>query len=447
KDVSEEELEDIVGYPIKIPVDCYWHQAVSKQNLTKSIVDALRKIAEVNTQIKDAINFFLEAYLNRLVGEPSIDIALRDVVNIFNSVDFGELETDILGDAYEWLISYFAPQKAKAGELFTPREIVELLVRLLDPNKERNKILDPAAGSGGMLIYAYKYVKNNYGEDVAKELKLVGQELKDINYAILVLNFVLHGIPLDNPNVKLYRGDSLLNPLFRNEKFDIVIFNPPWNQDGYGEENLAKSTVKEYFIKYGYPPNNSADWAWIVLAINSVNENGKVGIVIDQGCLFRGGKEKELRKKIIEEDLIECVISTPPKLFYNTGAPAAIIIFNKNKPTERKNKILFIDASNYYEDHPEVRRLDRLSKEGIDKIVNAYKNFVEEKGFSKIVDITEIIKNDYNLNVSLYITPVFDEEFSIEDLSKEISEYFKLREELREIEEKLINHVKEIVRL
>jgi type I restriction enzyme M protein len=174
----------------------------------------------------------------------------------------------------------------------------------------------------------------------------------------------------------------------------------------------------------------------------SAKENGRVGIVIDNGCLFRGGSEKAIRSKIIERDWVECVILLPEKLFYNTGAPGAILIFNKNKPAERKNKILFINASNEFIPHPSVRRLNSLSKENIEKIAGAYERFVEEAGFSRVVDRKEVVENDYNLNVTLYVMPV--EEGEQIDIIKEWRELKELERERQEIASKLEQYISEI---
>jgi len=163
----------------------------------------------------------------------------------------------------------------------------------------------------------------------------------------------------------------------------------------------------------------------------SAKENGRVGLVVDNGCLFRGGAERTIRSKVIEKDWIECVILTPEKLFYNTGAPGAIIIFRKNKPQERKNKILFINASNEYIPHPSVRRLNTLSPENINKIVEAYRKFVDIAGFCRVVNVEEVRKNDYNLNVTLYVMPI--EKSEQIDIIKEHEELKALEKERHEV--------------
>jgi len=274
-------------------------------------------------------------------------------------------------------------------------------------------------------------VREKYGKE--EKLLLYGQEYNPDIYGLCKLNLVAHGIT----DAFIEFGDSLLYPRFTEggklKQFDVVIANIPWNQDGYGEETLKKADFKERF--FDYPPNNTADWAWVQHMLASAKENGRVGLVVDNGCLFRGGAERTIRSKVIEKDWIECVILTPEKLFYNTGAPGAIIIFRKNKTQERKNKILFINASNEYIPHPSVRRLNTLSKENINKIVETYRKFADIGGFSRVVDISEVRKNDYNLNVTLYVMPVEEKEQI--DISQEFQELMKIEEERKKVTEDL----------
>jgi len=337
----------------------------------------------------------------------------------------------------------FAPTRAKEGEIYTPREVIRLLVEILDP-KPGESVYDPCHGSGGMLIISYLYVAEKYGEEGARRLFLYGQERSPTIYAISWMNLLLHDIR----NANLAREDTLDHPMFREgdklKQFDVVMANVPWNQDGYGEDRLKKADLSERF-RFGYPPKNTADWAWIQHMLASAKENGRVGLVIDNGCLFRGGKEKAIRMRIVKRDWIECVILLPEKLFYNTGAPGAIIIFNKNKPPERRGNILFINASSEYIPHPSVRRLNSLSKENIRKIVEAYRKFAEIPGFSRVVGIEEVKNNDYNLNVTLYVMPIEEEEPI--DIAKEFSELKKLEVERQEVERKLEQYISQLAQL
>jgi len=264
--------------------------------------------------------------------------------------------------------------------------------------------------------------------------------------AIAKLNFILHGI--EKNLVKIQVGDSLKKLKFdENLQFEVdyVVANPPWNQDGYGEETLGNDTSLRKIYKYGFPPNNTADWAWIQLMLYYAKK--KVGIILDQGALFREGKEKAIREKIVNDDLIEAIILLPEKLFYNTQASGIIIIFNKEKQEDRKRKILFIDATDLYVKHPEVRKLNKLSDEHIQKIVETYREFKTIPGFSRVVDIEEILKNDYNLNVSIYVTKIQNNNSvsidEIEGLWKDIEEIKKEREkkekELEEIIKIIVN--------
>ncbi|MEM3368467.1 MAG: class I SAM-dependent DNA methyltransferase [Nitrososphaerales archaeon] len=436
---AEKEAEKF-DYTFKIPKQFLWDEITKDvKNLPERLATAISEVAKLNTELQGVINRvdFLEFARNQENRE-----LLRQLVELFNKYDLGgeEVSPDILGDAYEHILMKFAPQKAKEGEIYTPREVIRLMVEILDP-KPGKSVYDPCCGSGGMLILSYSHVAEKYGEEETRKLFLWGQERNPEIYAVCQMNLILHDIK----NANLANGDTLDYPRFRENgrlrQFDIVIANPPWNQDGYNEERLKKAEFRERFF-FGYSPQNSADWAWIQHMLASAREDGKVGIVIDNGCLFRGGAEKAVRSKIIEKDWIECVILLPEKLFYNTGAPGAIIIFNKNKPQERRDKILFINASNEFIPHPSVRRLNSLSKENIEKITNAYEKFAEIAGFSRVVDKKEVIDNDYNLNVTLYVMPI--EEGEQINISKEFSELKELEKERQEVAKKLEEYISEL---
>jgi type I restriction enzyme M protein len=257
------------------------------------------------------------------------------------------------------------------------------------------------------------------------------------------MNLYIHDIR----NAQLTLGDTLLYPKFKESErvkdFDMVIANPPWNQDGYDEEILKKGEFWRERFRYGFTPRQSADWAWIEHMLASANDKtGRVGVVIDNGCLFRGGKEKAIRTGVLNADLIETVILLPEKLFYNTGAPGAVIILNKNKPGERKGKVFFINASKEYQQHPEVRKLNQLGDNHIKKIVEAYKELKNEDGFSKVVEIEKIKENDYNLNVTLYVFP--EEETEEIDVTKEWRELKGIEKEIFAIEEKIEGYLIEL---
>jgi type I restriction enzyme M protein len=439
--LSEEEAKEEAKKPewhsgFDIPEWCLWKNIRKEtERLPEKLSSVMKELAKRNPDLRD---IFERVDFMQFASNPENKEILRQLVEVFSEKSLEEVSPDVLGDAYEWILSYFAPQKAKEGEVYTPREVIRLMVEILDP-KQNSSIYDPACGSGGMLIISYNYMKEKYGNVKAS---LYGQEVNPLTLALAKMNLILHGII----DYHLELGDTLLYPRFKEngslKKFDICLTNPPWNQDGYGEETLKKGEFWRERFEYDFPPRQSADWAWIQHLLASTKDNGKAAIVIDNGCLFRGGKEKVIRAKIVEEDLIECVILLPEKLFYNTGAPGVIIVFNKDKPNERKRKILFINASNEYVKHPEVRRLNMLSKENIEKIVKAYREFKDIEGFSRVVDIEEVKNNDYNLNVTLYVFPMEKEEEI--DVVKEYKELLNLENERNQVENQIKMYLDEI---
>ncbi|MEM3833321.1 MAG: N-6 DNA methylase [Thermoprotei archaeon] len=436
---AEKEAENEVYHTFNLRRELLWDEITKDiKKLPENLSNALIKIAELNPELKGVIDKF--SFLGFTTQEHRVK--LMQLIELFNQYNFSNkyVSSDIVGDAYEHILYRFAPTQAKEGEVYTPREVIQLLVEILDP-KPGESVYDPACGSGGMLIVSHKYVREKYGKE--EKLLLYGQEYNSDIYGLCRLNLIAHGIT----DAFIEFGDSLLYPRFteggRLKQFDVVIANVPWNQDGYGEETLKKADFKERY--FDYPPNNTADWAWVQHMLASAKENGRIGLVVDNGCLFRGGAEKTIRSKVVEKDWIECVILTPEKLFYNTGAPGAIIIFNKNKPYERRDKILFVNASNEYIPHPSVRRLNSLSKENIEKIVEAYRRLTSIPGFSRVVDKSEIVGNDYNLNVTLYVMPV--EEAEKMDISKEFSELKELEREREEVGKKLEQYISEIIKV
>ena len=439
---AEEEAERTADfYTFNIPREFLWDEVTKDvRNLPERLATGISEVAKLNRELDGVVNRvdFLEFARNQENRE-----LLRQLVELFNKYDLGgeEVSPDVLGDAYEHILMKFAPDKAKEGEIYTPREVIRLLVEILNP-KPSESVYDPCCGSGGMLILSYSHVAEKYGEAEAGRLFLFGQERNPTIYAICQMNLLLHDIR----NGHLANGDTLDYPRFGDEagrldRFDVVIANPPWNQDGYGEDRLKKADFRERFV-FGFCPQNTADWAWIQHMLASAKESGRVGIVIDNGCLFRGGREKVIRSKVIRRDLVECIILLPQKLFYNTGAPGAIIIFNRNKPQERRNRILFINASNEFTAHPSVRRLNSLSQENIKKIADAYKKFADVAGFCRAVDVTDVVDNDYNLIVSLYVMPVEEEERI--EVVKEFYELKRLEDERQVLEKQLEQYISKL---
>jgi len=409
------------------------------EHLPENLSRAFKAIAERNPNLRvifENVDFlqFTQSYENAEV--------LRQLFELFSTYSLEHVSPDILGDAYEWILRYFAPQKAKEGEVYTPREVIRLMVEMLDPQPGES-VYDPACGSGGMLILAYKYVEELKGRAEADKLFLFGQEANLRTLALARMNLYIHDIR----NANLQHGDTLLYPKFKEgnriKQFDMVLTNPPWNQDGYDEDTVKRGEYIRERFQFGFTTRQSADWLWIQHLLASANPGtGRIAVVIDNGALFRSGREKAIRKGVLEADLLEAVLLLPEKLFYNTGAPGAILVFRKTKPEERKGKVLFINASQEFEPHPTVRKLNRLGDKHIEKIVKAYKEFKEEEGFSRIVSIDEIRDNDYNLNVTLYVYPVEEEEQI--DIPAEWRAIQKVNQELQEVEEKIAGYLKEL---
>jgi type I restriction enzyme M protein len=283
-------------------------------------------------------------------------------------IDFSELDlspshlqsNDIIGDAYEFLIANFASDAGKkAGEFFTPAEVSTLIARLTK-SKPGAKICDPTCGSGSLLIKA--------GREVGTEnFSLYGQEANGSTWALAVMNMFLHGF--DSATIRW--GDTINNPKLRDGnaliKFDTVVANPPFSLDKWGADNAASDRYNRFWR--GIPPKSKGDWAFISHMIETINETGKVGVVVPHGVLFRGASEGKIRQKTIEENILEAVIGLPANLFFGTGIPAAILIFNKAKET---NHVLFIDSSQHYDSG---KNQNRLNESHINIIVETYNIF------------------------------------------------------------------------
>ena len=422
-----------------IPEEYLWENIRNDSDkLAENFSAAMKKMAEQNPDYKDVFeNFDFVQFVNNRENQE----ILFDLVELFSVNSLEKASPDVLGDAYEWLIRLFAPQKAKEGEVYTPREVINLLVQLLDP-KPGERIYDPALGSAGMLIGSHTYVKEKYGKEEADKLFMFGQEVNYKTRSIAKMNLYLHGIKNAIPEY----GDTLLYPKFKEGgelmQFDIALANPPWNLDGYGEEKITLGDLwKKQYNDWGFAPDQSADWVWLehMHYVTTERVSGRVGVIMDNGLLFRGSKEKTIRQKMIEADLVECVILLPEKLFYNTGAPGCIMILNKNKREALKNRIIFINASQEFIQHPEVRRLNSISESNINKIVEAFRDEFHHDGFARTVEIEEVKDNDYNLNVSLYVFPEEDKEQI--DIPKEWSELSEIEKELASLNNKISKYL------
>ena len=343
---------------------------------------------------------------------------------------------DVIGSAYEYLIANFASDAGKkAGEFYTPGEVSTLLARLTK-SKPGARICDPTCGSGSLLIKAGQQV----GSD---NFSLYGQEANGSTWALAVMNMFLHGF--DNASIRW--GDTIRNPKLKEGdalmKFDTVVANPPFSLDKWGADEAGADKYTRFWR--GIPPKSKGDWAFISHMIETLNEHGKAGIVVPHGVLFRGASEGKIRQKTMEENLLEAVIGLPANLFFGTGIPAAVLVFNKAKG---KNKnILFIDASQHYE---AGKNQNKLRKEDLDKIVDTYRAFTEgrlqagvtEEKYSYVATPEEIAENDYNLNIPRYVD-TFEEEAEV-NIAKVQEEIDRLEGELKTVQQEMDKYLKEV---
>lgn len=344
-------------------------------------------------------------------------------------------EEDILGKTYEYLIKKFADEGGtKGGEFYTPPEVACLLVKLLKP-QEGNRIYDPTVGSGGMLIQSMRYIKENGFN--WKNVSLFGQEINISTWAICKMNMIFHGAK----GADIKKGDTLRNPAHTEcgiiKTFDIVIANPPFSLKNWGKEEAENDIYNRYI--YGIPPKSYGDLAFVSHMVASLNSTGRMGTVMPHGVLFRGGTEGKIREGIIKEDIIEAVIGLPPNIFYGTSIPAALLIINKNKPPDKKDKILFINASSGFE---KVGNKNKLREEDLEKIVKTFDEYKDVDKYTKIITREEIKENDFTLNISRYIDTNNEEEaINVPEIIKELKN-LKINE--AEIESKLIEYLNEL---
>lgn len=450
-DVWDEEYQKIIeeyhdervakadyNHRFQVPKDCRW-AVIQKQaeGIGQKLNGIFDKLTNANSPKLDKIFDDLDfANKDKFPNE-----TLQRLINNFSQHNFGDtyINSDLLGDAYEYLIEQFAADAGKkGGEFYTPREVERVIINILKP-REKDHIYDMAVGSGGFLLEAYHYLKNQAGEKKARSLYLYGQEINIGTYAIAKINMFLHG--LDSADIQ--RGDTLADPKFLNlggslKTFDICVANPPYSIKEW-EYEIFRANKYGRITGYEMPPTKKADYAFVLHMIKSMNKNGCAGIVLPHGVLFRGGAEGRIREQLIKNDLIEVIIALPAKLFYGTGIPAAIVIFNKNKPAPHKNKILIIDAEKDFE---EGKNQNRLRKKDIEKIVLAFENYRNIEKYARVVNLKEIKENEFNLNVRRYVENGDKEEIvDVKSVWKELKEIEKEREV---IDKKVEKHLKEL---
>jgi type I restriction enzyme M protein len=406
----------------------------NSDNLGEVINIALEKIEEANREKLEGvfrnIDFNSEANLGRTKERNE---RLKHLLNDFNDprLDLRPSRTngrDIIGDAYEYLIGKFASGAGKkAGEFYTPPEVSELLAALVDP-QPGERICDPACGSGSLLIKCAKHV----GTD---DYALYGQENNGSTWALAKMNMFLH----DVTSARIEWGDTLGNPLLVEDdklmKFEVVVANPPFSLDKWGVEGAEKDKYKRFHR--GVPPKSKADYAFITHMIEASHKaNGRVGVVVPHGVLFRTASEGIIRQKLIEENLLDTVIGLPAGLFYGTGIPAAILVFKRNK---KDNSVLFINAS---QDFEAGTSQNKLRETDIDKIVKSFQKRKTVDGYASLATLEEIKENNFNLNIPRYVD-TFEQEPMVDMMAVNV-EIVTIKKQFLEIEEKMVGYLQEL---
>lgn len=392
---GEEALEWDESHQFKIPAGAHWSDVRNvSQDVGKAIADAFHKIEAANPEKLHGI--FGDASWTNKNRLP--DRLLKDLMEHFSSqtLSIANCPADELGQGYEYLIKKFADDSGHtAQEFYTNRTVVNLMTEMLKPQSGES-IYDPTCGSAGMLISAVAYLKQQNKE--WRNLQIYGQEIVTLTSAIARMNLLLHGVQ----DFKIVNADTLKTPAFTDhnklQQFDLVLANPPYSIKNWDRTAFESDKYGRNFL--GTPPQGRADYAFFQHILKSMNPvTGRCAILFPHGVLFRT-EEQEMRENLVRTDLIECVLGIGRNLFYNSPMEACIIICRTNKPAERKNKILFINAKH------EVTRKNAqsyLEESHIEKISDAYANYEEIDGFSKIVPINDVLANDGELTISLYL--------------------------------------------
>ncbi|HDR4726444.1 type I restriction-modification system subunit M [Bacillus cereus group sp. Sample62] len=439
KRIEEEEGDDY-GWTDRdehqffVPEGARWEDIRSKtQDIGDAINKAFEKLEEENVSLQGVL-----ANIDFNDKEKLPDSLLLQLIQHFSKIDLSNAslsEPDMLGRAYEYLIKQFADDAGKkGGEFYTPSEVVELIVKLIKP-EEGMRVYDPTAGSGGMLIQSVDYIKEKGGD--YRNLILHGQERNLNTWAICKMNLLLHG--LSDPRIE--KGDTIREPKLLEEGelvlYDRVIANPPFSLKNWGREEAESDEYGRF--RFGLPPKNAGDYAFIQHMIATLNHEGKAGVVMPHGVLFRGGTEGKIRTGIIEEDLVEAVIGLPSNLFYGTGIPACILLLNRNKEEHKKGKVFFLNGANDYQDG---KNQNVLRDQDIEKIVSAYDKWEEQEKYCRVVLLGEIKENEYNLNIARYInTTEAEEHIDVEDA---IAKLRQLEQKREEIEVTMYSYLKEL---
>jgi type I restriction enzyme M protein len=386
----------------QVPEGCHW-SAVRRapKNVGTALANAMRGVEAANE--RHLYGVFGDAQWTNKDRLP--DELLKDLIEHFSALALGNasVASDVMGDAYEYLIKQFADAtNKKAGEFYTPRSVVRLMVDILDP-REGETVYDPACGTGGMLLAAVAHVRERGGDPRTFFGKLQGQEKNLTTAAVARMNLFLHGIE----DFVIERGDTLRAPVFTDPStgglatFDVVIANPPFSLEQWGRELWEADAWGRAFA--GLPTDSNADMAWVQHMVRSMAlRTGRMAVVLPQGVLFRGGVEARIRQHLLEADLVEVVIGLAPNLFYGTGLAACILVMRQRKPAARRGKVLIVDASSLFR---KGRAQNFLEPEHLQQIHGWVQAFAEVENRARVVSLADIEKEGWTLNIARYVLP------------------------------------------
>ncbi len=384
-----------------VPEGCHWNVVrATTRHVGAELSHAMRGIEAAN--IKHLHGVFGDAQWTNKDRLP--DELLKDLVEHFSALPLGNarVASDVIGDAYEYLIKQFADAtNKKAGEFYTPRSVVRLMVDILDP-QEGETIYDPACGTGGMLLAAVAHVRDRGGDPRTFFGKLHGQEKNLTTAAVARMNLFLHGIE----DFVVERGDTLRNPVFTDasgalKTFDVVLANPPFSLEQWGRELWESDPWGRAFA--GVPTDSNGDMAWVQHMVKSMApRTGRMGVVLPQGALFRGGIEAQIRQHLLEHDLVEAVIGLAPNLFYGTGLAACVLVLRSKKPKAHQGKVLIVDPSSVFR---RGRAQNFLDPQHTTQILEWVQGFADVEDRARVVSLKEIEKEGFTLNISRYVLP------------------------------------------
>ena len=411
------------------------------------LTDYLRRIADENLLLKgiiDRVDFNATTHGQRDIEDNRLSNLIEEISK--KRLGLNDVEPDIIGRSYEYLIRKFAEGSGQsAGEFYTPKEVGLIMAKIMDPEPGM-EIYDPCCGSAGLLIKCQLVLEEKMAPKKPGEfapLKLHGQEYVPETWAMANMNMIIHDM---EGTIEI--GDTFRTPKFRKhnrlQTFDRVVANPMWNQSWFTEKDYDADELDRFPRGAGYP-GSKADWGWIQHIHASLNQTGRAAVVIDTGAASRGSgnvgsnKEKDVRKYFVEHDLIEGIIYLPENLFYNTSAPGVIIFLNKAKPADRNNRLFLLNASKeFVKGDPK----NYISDEGIERIASTFLEWQEQEKFGRIVDKDEVAKNDYNISPSRYIHTGESEEYR--PIGEIVEELDIIQAEARTIDEKLMTILQKI---